>query len=119
MGWAATAIAAGFQPDTISNDVHNRHVGFDQPHDLPMTIARMMAVGLPERDAFTKATLRPAQVLGLAGEVGTLAAGAAGDVSVLRWSAEPVPLADTPHGVDSGPALLPVLTVRDGQVFEP
>jgi dihydroorotase len=119
MGAAEAAIAAGFLPDTVSSDVHNSHLGWDPPHDLPKTISRIMAVGLAERDAFTMSTLRPAQVLGLAGEVGTLAPGAAGDISVLRWNQEPVPLADTPDGVRSGPALEPVVTVRAGRVFEP
>ena len=119
MGAAEAAIADGFLLDTVSSDVHNSHLGWDPPHDLPKTISRIMATGLTERDAFTMSTLRPAQVLGLAGEVGTLAPGACGDVSVLRWNEEPVPLADTPGGVRSGPALEPVVTVRAGQVFEP
>ena len=119
MGASEAAIADGFLPDTVSSDVHNSHLGWDPPHDLPMTIARIMACGLPERDAFAMSTLRPAQVLGLAGQIGTLAPGACGDVSVLRWSEKPVPLADTPDGVHSGPALEPVVTVRAGRVYEP
>ena len=119
MGAAAAAIAEGFLPDTVSSDVHNRHLGWDPPHDMPMTISRIMAVGLSDREAFTRSTLRPAQVLGLAGEIGTLASGASGDLSVLRWRSAPVPLADTPDGVCSGPALEPVLTVRAGSLFEP
>ncbi len=119
MGGAEAAIADGFLPDTVSSDVHNSHLGWDPPHDLPLTISRIMACGLAEKDAFTRSTLRPAQVLGLAGEIGTLAPGASGDVSMLRWSEEPVPLVDTPDGVRSGPALEPVVTVRGGKVFEP
>ena len=119
MGAAEVAIADGFLPDTVSSDIHNSHAGWDPPHDLPKTISRIMAVGLSEKDAFTMSTLRPAQVLGLQGEIGTLAPGASGDVSVLRWSEEPVPLADTPDGVRYGPALEPVVTVRAGRVFEP
>ena len=119
MGAAEVAIADGFLPDTVSSDIHNSHAGWDPPHDLPKTISRIMAVGLSEKDAFTMSTLRPAQVLGLHGEIGTLAPGASGDVSVLRWSDEPVPLADTPDGVRHGPALEPVVTVRAGRVFEP
>ena len=119
MGAAEVAIAQGFLPDTVSSDVHNRHLGWARPHDMPMTIARIMAAGMSEKDAFTRSTLRPAQVLGLEGEIGTLAPGASGDVSVLRWSAGPVPLADTPDGVRSGLALEPVVTVRAGAVFEP
>lgn len=119
MGAAEAAIADGFLPDTVSSDIHNRHVGWDQPHDLPMTISRIMATGMTEEDAFTRATLRPAQVLGLAGEVGTLAPGACGDVSVLQHQEESVTLADAPEGDHSGRPLVSVATVRGGRVFEP
>ena len=101
-----------------SSAIHNSHAGWDPPHDLPKTISRIRAVGLREKDGFTMSTLRPAQVLGLQGEIGTLAPGASGDVSVVRWNEEPMPLADTLDGVRSGPALEPVVTVRAGRVFE-
>jgi len=119
MGAAEAAIADGFLPDTVSSDIHNRHVGWDRPHDLPMTISRIMATGMTEEDAFTRATLRPAQVLGLAGEVGTLAPGACGDISVIQHQEESVTLADTPGGDHTGRPLAPVVTIRGGRIFEP
>ena len=119
MGAAEKAIADGFPPDTVSSDVHNSHLGWDPPHDLPKTISRMIAVGLPETDAFGMSTLRPAQVLGMAGEIGTLGPGAAGDLSVLRWNPDPVPLANTPDDVREGPALEPIVTIKAGRIFEP
>ena len=119
MGSAVAAIAQGFPPDTVSSDVYNNHRGWDPPHDLPMTISRIIAAGLPESEACMRATLRPAQVLGLAGEVGTLAPGAAGDVSVLRRGERTVPLVDLPDGPREGQAFEPVVTVRAGELFEP
>ena len=119
LGAAEAAIADGFLPDTISSDIHNTHLDWTPPHDLPMTISRIMAAGLTEKDAFTMSTLRPAEVLGMNGKIGTLAAGAYADVSVLRWGQKPVSLADTPDGVHIGPALESVVTVRAGQVFQP
>ena len=50
-------------------------------------ISQLVAAGLPERDAFAAATLRPAALLGLAGEIGTLAPGACADLAVLRRGA--------------------------------
>jgi predicted amidohydrolase len=119
MGVGPEAIADGFLPDTISTDVYNRHLGWTPPHDLPRTISRMIAIGMSETDALARATLRPAQVLGMAGEVGTLAPGAVADLAVLRWSPGPEPLADVADGVRSGPCLEPVLTVRAGRVVRP
>lgn len=83
---ARTAIADGFPPDTISSDLYAAHLGRAPRHDLPRVISQLIAAGLPERDAFAAATVRPAAVLGLAGEVGTLAPGACADLAVLRKS---------------------------------
>ena len=118
MGVSVEALADGFLPDTISTDVYKRHLGWDPPHDMPMTISKLIRAGMPETEAFARATLHPARVLGLAGEVGTLAVGAHADLVVLRWNAGPVPLVDTADGVLQGPYLEPLLTVRAGVVVE-
>jgi dihydroorotase len=83
---ARTAIADGFPPDTISSDMYAAHLGRAPRHDLPRVISQLIAAGLSERDAFAAATVRPAAILGLAGEVGTLAPGACADLAVLRQS---------------------------------
>ena len=118
MGVSVEALADGFLPDTISTDVYKRHLGWDPPHDMPMTISKLIRAGMPETEAFARATLHPARVLGLAGEVGTLAVGAHADLVVLRWNAGPVPQVDTADGVLEGPYLEPLLTVRAGVVVE-
>ena len=116
LGVAPEAVADGFLPDTISTDVYKRHLGWAPPHDLPRTISRLIAIGVPETEALTRATLRPAEALGMAGQIGTLATGANADLAVLRWNSEPVRLADVSGGVRSGPCLEPVLTVRAGRI---
>ena len=118
MGVSVEALADGFLPDTVSTDVFKRHLGWDPPHDMPMTISKLIRAGMPETEALARATLHPARVLGLAGEVGTLAVGAHADLVVLRWNAGPVPLVDTADGVLEGPYLEPLLTVRAGVVVE-
>ena len=119
LGVAPDAVRDGFLPDTISSDVFKRHLGWDPPHDLPRTISRMIAIGMPETEALRRATLRPAEVLGLAGEVGTLAPGASADIAVLRRNRDSVPLANVEGEVRSGPWLEPVLTVRAGRIVRP
>ena len=49
---------------------------------------------MDERDAFSRATLGPAGVLGMAGEIGTLRTGACADLAVLEWDDGALPLAD-------------------------
>lgn len=116
MGVAAAAVADGFLPDTVSTDVFNKHLDWSPPHDMPRTISRLIAIGMPENEAFIRSTLRPAQILGLAGEVGTLASGACADLVVLQWSDDTEPLVELEGGFRSGRCLSPVLTVRAGNL---
>jgi len=110
------AIAAGFYPDTVSTDQYNRHVESRPQHDLPRTISKIIAAGLPEREAFTRATVRPAELLGLAGEVGTLSVGACADLAVLRFNEEALPLRDVTGAERPGGCWEPLMTVRAGAV---
>ena len=111
---AATAIAAGFLPDMISTTAHARHVGMDPPHDLPPTMAKLMAAGMPEVEVFAAVTRRRAALPGFDGEIGTLTSGACADLTALRWRDDSPPLGDV-HGVRrAGGCWPPVLTVRGG-----
>lgn len=110
------ALAQGFLPDTISTDQYARHVGAVPQHDLARTLSKFLAIGMTERDAFARVTTRPAAVLGLAGEIGTLAPGACADLAVLQWNAAALPLCDV-NGVERpGGCWEPVGTVRAGQL---
>ena len=119
MGVAAAAIADGFLPDTVSTDVFKKHLGWSPPHDMPRTISRLIAIGMPENEALIRSTLRPAQILGLTGDVGTLAPGACADLVVLQWSDEAEPLVQLEEGYRSGVCLNPLLTVRAGNLVRP
>lgn len=111
---AERCLAEGFPPDTISTDFYERHVGSNPPHDLPRVISKLIAAGMPERDAFAAATRTPARVLGLEGEIGTLAPGACADLAVLRWNAEAAPLTDVLGETRVGGCWEPVQTIRGG-----
>ena len=109
-------MAEGFLPDTISTDRYRRHLDARPRHDLPRTLSKLIAVGMPEREAFARATARPAAILGLGGEAGTLSPGACADLVALRWNAGAWPLRDTAGAERPGGAWEPVLTVRAGAV---
>ncbi len=64
---AEHALAQGFLPDTISTDRYRRHLGVSPRHDLPRTLSKLLAAGMPEPVAFLRVTARPAAILGLAG----------------------------------------------------
>jgi dihydroorotase len=116
---AERAIADGFLPDTISTDRYARHLDASPRHDLPRTLSKLIAVGMPEAEAFARVTARPAAVLGLAGQAGALAAGTCADLAVLAWNPAAAPLRDTAGAGRPGGVWEPVLTVRAGRVLRP
>ena len=74
---------------------------------------------MTERDAFARVTTRPAAMLGLGGEVGTLAPGTCADLVALAWNPDAPLLRDTSGAERPGGAWEPVLTVRAGAVVRP
>lgn len=112
------AIADGFLPDSISTDQYKRHVGSSPQHDLPRTVSKLLAAGMNEEDAFPRATLRPAQVLDMTNEIGTLRPGACADLVVLQWDANAAPLVDVAGNDRPGGCYEAMLTVRAGESVE-
>ncbi|MEU8612214.1 amidohydrolase/deacetylase family metallohydrolase [Actinoplanes sp. NPDC048791] len=74
-------LAEGLAPDTVSTDLHARSV-HGPVFDLPTTMAKLLAAGLPLAEVLAAATVRPARALGLPG--GTLDVGAPADLAVFR-----------------------------------
>ncbi|MBT4514028.1 MAG: hypothetical protein HOC77_02915, partial [Chloroflexi bacterium] len=109
----------GFLPDTISSDVYSFHLGQEQPHDLPHVMSKMRAAGVSESDIWPRVTVRPAEVLGLQEEIGTLKPGSCADLSVLRWDEGPYVHADLEGADRTGGMSRPVITVRGGELIEP
>jgi dihydroorotase len=116
---AERALAQGFLPDAIATDRYRRHLDVSPRHDLPRTLSKLLAVGMTEPDAFARVTVRPAAILGLDREIGTLAPGACADLAVLAWNSAAAPLRDTSGVERPGGSWEPVLTVRAGAVIRP
>ena len=116
---AETVIKEGFLPDTISTDQYRRHVGSSPQHDLPLTVSKLLAVGMREEDAWPRITSRPAELLNLAGEVGTLAPGACADLVVLTEANEDATLRDVSGNERRGRIWSAVAVVRDGELVTP
>ncbi|MEU7907319.1 amidohydrolase/deacetylase family metallohydrolase [Actinoplanes sp. NPDC049118] len=74
-------LAAGLAPDTVSTDLHARSV-HGPVFDLPTTMAKLLAAGLPLTEVITAATAGAARALRLPG--GTLEVGAPADLAVFR-----------------------------------
>ncbi|MFP6769431.1 MAG: amidohydrolase family protein [Planctomycetaceae bacterium] len=109
------ALGDGFPPDTISTDGYARHVDSVPQHDLPRTMSKLLAAGMPENDIFRAVTSRPASVLGLADTVGGLRPGTPADLTLLAFHDDSAPLVDVHDQTRPGGCWQAVLTVCGGE----
>lgn len=86
-------LKAGIVPHTISSDLHARCL-YGPVFDLPTTMAKLLAVGMPLDQVVAAATANPARALGLPCGVGTLAVGAPADIAVFTVEDGDVELVD-------------------------
>jgi dihydroorotase len=96
-------LEAGLRPYTVSTDLHCRSVA-GPVFDLPTTMAKLLAVGLPLAEVIAAATEHPARALGLPG--GSLTPGAPGDLAVFEVRAEPLEVVDAHCQVRRSPLRL-------------
>lgn len=111
---AETALHLGFPPDTISTDLQRDHIGQTQTHDLPLMMSKLHAAGMPELEVFRAVTSRPAEILGLEHEIGTLAVGSRADFVLLHRQEASEPLADSHGNTRPGKHWTAVATIRGG-----
>jgi len=100
---AEAQLAAGLRAYTISTDLHARSL-HGPVFDLPTTIAKLLAVGLPLADAIDAATVHPARALGL--DSGTLTVGARADLAVFRLHEGDFELVDAHRQIRRAPLRL-------------
>ncbi|MEV0458598.1 amidohydrolase/deacetylase family metallohydrolase [Catellatospora methionotrophica] len=96
-------LAAGMPPHTVSTDLHARSL-HGPAFDLPTTMAKLLAVGVPLATVVASATSAPARALGLPS--GTLRVGAPADVAVFALEEGDFPLADVHGQVRTAPLRL-------------
>ena len=113
------ALRDGFPPDTISTDQYAQHTDSDPQHDLPRTMSKLRAAGMPEPEIFAAVTHRPAEILGVAEETGSLRPGTAADLVVLVDRDDAAPLIDVNGQDRPGNCWEAVLTVRAGKLIRP
>ena len=80
---AEALMAEGHRPDVISTDIHQLSI-HGPMYDMPMCLSKFMALGMSFAETIYAASARPAQVMGMQGEVGTLKPGALADVALFR-----------------------------------
>ena len=121
---ARRMIRAGVLPHVISSDVHGlfpvMHDDSALDYSLAGAFARLVALGMPFRDALAAVTVNPARVLGDEGEIGTLAIGSRADVTVLEERTEDWPMRDGQGEIlVAERRWIPHLVLRAGQPIVP
>jgi dihydroorotase len=94
---------AGLRPYTISTDLHARSV-LGPVFDLPTTMAKLLAVGVPLDEVLAAVTTNPARALGLPG--GSLTVGAPADLAIFSVRDEPLDVVDAHLAVRRSPRRL-------------
>ncbi|HET8630812.1 MAG TPA: amidohydrolase/deacetylase family metallohydrolase [Thermomicrobiales bacterium] len=114
---ARAALEQGLLPGTISSDIHAWSVA-GPVYDLATTASKFLHLGLPLPEVLRRVTINPAAAIGRAGELGTLAPGAAADVSLFRLAEGEWPFTDSAGRVETGRwRLEPVRVIRAGRVY--
>jgi dihydroorotase len=83
----------GYKADVISSDIHQHSVN-GPLFDLPTCLSKFLAIGMSFEDVIRAATVRPAHVMGLGDEIGTLKVGALADVALFTLERGDFPLYD-------------------------
>ncbi|WP_117210430.1 amidohydrolase family protein [Allorhizocola rhizosphaerae] len=110
-------LEAGMPPHTVSSDLHARCL-YGPVFDLPTTMAKMLAVGMPLAEVIDATTVRPASVVGL--DRGTLTVGAPADIAVFTLQEGRFPLSDVHGQIRVAPMRLRnEMTFVDGRLLPP
>lgn len=108
------ALEHGIRPHTISTDIHSKSLS-GPVHGLTTTMTKLLAAGLTLNETVRAVTSEAAESIGLAGEIGSLAAGRVADLALLDRVADPTPLVDAEGRTrTTGHRLTAVAAVRAG-----
>jgi dihydroorotase len=109
----------GLQPDTISTDMSTPGRS-EVVHSLMECMAKFMAVGCSLADVVRMTTLNAARALGKQDQLGAIAVGREADLTIMDVLPGPWKYADCRQEAFTGDhALVPVQTVRAGELFAP
>ncbi len=112
---AEALINAGYKPDVISSDIHQLSI-HGPLFDLPTCLSKFLALGMSFPDVIRAATARPAQVLELQHELGTLKVGALADVALFAIQEGRFPFYDVFMNMREGTQLIRnTLTIANGR----
>lgn len=117
--WAVVeaALEQGLVPHTISSDLHTGNL-HGPVYDLATVVGKFLHLGMSLDDALRRVTSVPAGVIGMEGQLGTLAAGAEGDAVVFELREGQFQFQDAHRETRTARQKLePVTVVKGGRVY--
>jgi dihydroorotase len=113
---AVPAVAQGFWPDSISTDLHVGSMN-GAMMDMPTTMSKFLAMGMPLREVVARSTYRAAELIGHP-EHGHLTVGAPADIAAFRVMEGDFGFLDSDGGLYKGRRrLLCELTLQSGSIM--
>jgi predicted amidohydrolase len=111
----ATALRNGFTPDLIGSDITDKGVFHHGVFALPMTLSKLISMGMDEAEVLRTATSKAADTLGFTG--GRIAEGRKADIAVFKTKHGCGTFKDGKgHAINASYYLVPQLTVKSGNV---
>jgi len=116
-GVCRAAIAEQFFPDVISTDLTVMTLYLDYAFGLPYLMSKFLNLGMELPEVVAACTSTPAKLLGMRGQLGTLAPDALADITVLRPIRRATRFLDVRGETFIGEQLLvPQMTVLGGRI---
>jgi dihydroorotase len=114
-----SALEQGFSPNYISTDLampNLHHIVYD----LPTTVSKFVALGLPLVEALEKCTYAPAVKMGKENEIGCIREGGIADIGIFEVGSDNYVFDDFfENKIKSKERILSLMTIRKGEVLEP
>ncbi|MDR1977828.1 MAG: amidohydrolase family protein [Synergistaceae bacterium] len=110
------ALEDDFLPDIISSDASSISIFKKSLHSILYVMSMYLALGMPLNNVIRAVTDTPAKLIGMEGQVGTLAPGAAADVVILKIREKSTIFQDSHGNTILGSKLfIPQMTIKAGR----
>ena len=111
------AINEGFEPTTISTDLHIKNI-HGPVYDMPTTMSKFLMLGVPLERVIEMSTTRPAKILNREDQIGTLKEGTVADIAILEKRTGEFVFTDSYRQDRTGSELLTAITtIRRGEIL--
>jgi dihydroorotase len=112
---AQAVIDTGFIPDTISSDITAMFIHAGPVFSLTECMGKITTLGISFEDAIRMTTSKPAEILGMSDEIGSLSVGSGADISILDLVEGDFIYREASGATKVGSqAIKPVMAVRNG-----